>query len=226
MSANVLEELATGNIYYILGFMFLAGISASFYLIMDSINKKFSLSLEKESENFSFSSGSDSKVIQKENTSVNNLDKIKTEISSICDNNEISKKDKLDKVIWKVCNHFQISQALLYLKEEGRGQFTMQTSYAFILSENDPKYVVSGEGLTGQAIVDGTPFYIKDIPEGYMKVISGLGESLPKSLLIIPSSNEKEVISVFELSSLQEYSKNTFDEIVAICNYVSNLITK
>jgi hypothetical protein len=221
MSGLVLEELAEKNIYYIFAFMFLAGISASLYLIMDSNSKKYILSEGEISETISFEHEKAEETISEESTTGN----IQNKIQSIF-NLEISTKEKIDRAIWGICEHFELSQALLYIKEDQGGQLTLQASYAFILSENDPRYVISGEGLTGQAVMDGKPYFIKDIPEGYMKVISGLGESLPKSLLIIPCLNKMEVKCVFELSSLKEYSKNTFDEIVVTCNYVSELLNK
>jgi len=226
MSSAVLEELAVNNIYYILGFMFLAGISVSFYLIIDGTNKDQTLMIEKESENFTFQDNSESIQSSSEISSIKDIEKIKLELSNLLERKDNTEKERLDNMIWKICNHFQISQALLYVKENDRGQLTMKASYAFIAPENEPRYIISGEGLTGQAVVDGTPYFIKDVPEGYMKVISGLGESLPKSLLIIPCKTENEVTSVFELSSLQEYSKETFDEIVSVCKYVSNILTK
>jgi hypothetical protein len=221
MSGLVLEELAEKNVYYIYAFMFLAGISASLYLIMDSNNKKYILSEAGGAEVVSFENENTEETTIAEESTIGNIQK---DVQTIF-NLEISTKEKIDRIIWKICDHFELSQALLYIKEEG-GQLTLQASYAFILSENDPRSIISGEGLTGQAVMDGKPYFIKDIPEGYMKVISGLGESLPKSLLIIPCLSKMEVKCVFELSSLKEYTKNTFDEIVVICNYVSELLNK
>ncbi len=222
MSSAAMEELSDKNIYYMLGFMFIAGISATLYLIMEANNKQFSLSLDKESESITFDYEVEKSDKKQSSSVASNLDGLKNELASLFrQGNTLT--EKLDKVLWKLSNHFEISQALVYRKESGRDQLTLQTSYAFILTENDPKYILSGEGLTGQAVKDGTPYFIKDIPEGYLKVISGLGESLPKSLLIIPCATNEEVNTVFELSSLREYSKQTFDEITSVCHYISEL---
>lgn len=221
MSGTVLEELSENNVYYMLGFMFIAGISATMYLIMEASNKKFTLSLAKESESITFDYETKSSV-EETQTEASNLQHIKQELESVFRNGS-ALQDKLENALWKLCAHFEISQALVYVKELGRDQLTLQATYAFILSESDPRYILSGEGLTGQAVKDQKPYFIKDIPEGYLKVISGLGESLPKSLLIIPCSINEEVKVVFELSSLKEYTRQTTDDIVSVCNYVSEL---
>ena len=229
MSTIVQEELSGKNIYYILGIIFLSGISASFYLLITSGNTKTELSIEKESDAVSFEENKDTsiedelQILQKEKQ---DLENIKSDLLSMANQNGISQKEKTEKIIWKLCDHFEISQALLYIKGPDKGQFDLIASYAFVASESDPKYILTGEGLAGQAVMDNTPYYVKDIPQGYLKVISGLGESLPKTLLIIPCAQNAEVQAVFELSSLQEYSKNKFEEIVSVCNYASTIITK
>jgi hypothetical protein len=221
MSGMVLEELSENNIYYMLGFMFIVGISATMYLIMEANDKQFSLSLAKESESITFDYETKSENAEEQEVA-SNLQHIKQDLESIFRNGS-TLTDKLEKSLWKFCEHFEISQALVYIKEKGRDQLTLQATYAFVFSENDSRYILSGEGLTGQAVKDQKPYFIKDIPEGYLKVLSGLGESLPKSLLIIPCSANGEVKVVFELSSLKEYTKQTTDDIVSICNYVSEL---
>ncbi|HSZ24934.1 MAG TPA: GAF domain-containing protein [Cytophagaceae bacterium] len=218
MSGVVIEELVEQNIYYILGFMFIAGISSTLYLILDANNTKYKLANEEKSEEISYQEEASVGKVEEED----NLDVLKSEIKFIYDL-DIPKNEKSEKAIWKICKHFEISQALYYVKEEEREQLTLQSSFAFILSESDPRYILVGEGITGQAVLDKKPYYVKNVPEGYLKVISGLGESLPKSLLIIPCVDQEEVRGVFEFSSLKEYSKNTFDDIVMICNYVSTL---
>jgi hypothetical protein len=225
MSANVLEELSENNVYYMLGFMFIAGIAASLYLIMDASNKKLSLSGDGGSEFITFNNvqQNDSKH-NKEQSS--NLEGLKNELSVILQQPGSSLADRLEKAVWKLNSRFEISQALVYTKDKGSGELMLQVAYAYILQENDSRAIISGEGLTGQAVKDGTAYFIKDIPAGYLKVISGLGESLPKSLLIIPCKVGSEVKTVFELSSLQEYSKQTFDDIVHITHYISEQINQ
>ena len=229
MSTVAQEELSVKSIYYILGAMFFAGIAASFYLLTTSSNSKSTVALEKESEVVSFEENKDVSTeseMEISRRAEQEIEIIKVALSSLVNQNGFSHKEKIDKAIWKLCDHFEISQALLYTKGEEKGKFNLIASYAFIASDNDPKYIMSGEGLAGQAVIDGKPYFVNDIPQGYLKVVSGLGESLPKTLLIIPCLQEAKVQAVFELSSLQEYSKNKFEEIVLICNYLSTLITK
>ena len=69
--------------------------------------------------------------------------------------------------------------------------------------ENNLEFSV-GEGLSGQAVKDKKSLYLTDIPEGYITIISGLGEGNPKSLFIVPAFSEDEVIGLAEFASLIE----------------------
>ena len=223
MSNIVLEELTDKYIYYTLGFMFIAGIAAIGYLFLSStIAEDKDSSEEKITTNLSKPDlvNHTNDIFKKEDS-----DQLKAELASILELKELTKEEKTDKIVWKLCNHFDISQALLYYKEQKEAPLILKSSYAFAILENDPRLIVPGEGLLGQAVMERLPYFIKEVPEGYMKVISGLGEILPRTLLIIPCAEGNEVTAVFELSSINEYSKTTFEEITSICKYVSTLIT-
>ena len=49
---------------------------------------------------------------------------------------------------------------------------------------------------------------MSNIPKGYMKILSGLGESVPKSLLLIPLIYNDEVFGVLELASLKKINEH------------------
>ena len=67
-------------------------------------------------------------------------------------------------------------------------------------------YFDIGEGLLGQSAMDKKPIYITDVPDQYVSIKSGLGESLPISLMIYPVVFEDELLGVIELASLSEFT--------------------
>ncbi len=60
-----------------------------------------------------------------------------------------------------------------------------------------------GEGLVGQAALQGRSIVVSDAPADYVKVTSGLGEATPVSLVVMPVLFEEQVMGVVELASLQ-----------------------
>ena len=63
-----------------------------------------------------------------------------------------------------------------------------------------------GEGLVGQAALERKRILLTDVPTDYMKVSSGLGESRPINIVVLPILFEGEVRAVMELSSLERFN--------------------
>jgi len=85
-------------------------------------------------------------------------------------------------------------------------EFVLSSGYALgELSEAKQSYVL-GKGLIGQAALGTDIIHINDIPEDYIKIHSGLGNSNPQNLLIVPCRFNDETIAVMEIASLSAYS--------------------
>ncbi|QJE98769.1 response regulator [Luteolibacter luteus] len=65
-----------------------------------------------------------------------------------------------------------------------------------------PERFEPGEGLLGRAVTERTLQRIDDVPAGYLKVGSGLGEGVPRHLLILPALADDNVNAVIELGFL------------------------
>jgi len=59
------------------------------------------------------------------------------------------------------------------------------------------------EGLLGQAAIEGRPIVVTDVPTGYLKIGSALGQGAPRHLLIVPTKADGVVNAVLELGFLQ-----------------------
>lgn len=62
-----------------------------------------------------------------------------------------------------------------------------------------PERFTPKDGLLGQAAVEGRPFIIRDVPEGYLTIASALGEDKPRHLIISPAGVDGIVNAVLEL---------------------------
>ncbi|MCY7369982.1 MAG: CHASE3 domain-containing protein, partial [Polaromonas sp.] len=61
----------------------------------------------------------------------------------------------------------------------------------------------SGDSLVAEAAAGRRQFQLDDLPEGYIRVTSGLGHAAPRSLLVSPVYNEDSVSGVIELGFLR-----------------------
>ena len=95
-----------------------------------------------------------------------------------------------------------------YLVSEER-KLQRVSGYALSKAEEEKKTVNFGEGLVGQVAIEKRSLLIEDVPAYYFnKIQSGLGELVPKSLLICPILYENEVTGVIELGSIHSFTEH------------------
>lgn len=63
-----------------------------------------------------------------------------------------------------------------------------------------------GEGLVGQCALENKTILLTQVPDNYIKISSGLGETTPTNLIILPVEFEGKVSAVIELASLEEFT--------------------
>jgi len=94
--------------------------------------------------------------------------------------------------------------------EEG-DSFRQFATYAVPGPKNLPQTFAAGEGLLGQAVKDKRAYLIRDVPEGYLSVASGLGQSRPQRLMIAPMKVDGAVNAVIELGFFHAAYKADLD---------------
>lgn len=118
-------------------------------------------------------------------------------------------QQKLNNVLNKICNHIEAVQGALYVvtKEKNIKYIELMAAYAYHKPESEVIKYEFGEGLAGQVAKEGKLVNIKEVPEGYIKVISGLGDTTPNNLLIVPLKKGNDVIGVVEIASFKAFRK-------------------
>ena len=64
-----------------------------------------------------------------------------------------------------------------------------------------------GDGLVGQVATQRKQIHLSRLPEGYLRIGSGLGSSEPASLLVLPVLFESQVLAVIEIASFQQFTE-------------------
>jgi len=114
-----------------------------------------------------------------------------------------------DKITSYVTEYLKANQCGLFLVESDEHQekvkIRLKSCYAYDRKKFLEKEFDSGQGLIGQVYLEKETIYLKDVPTGYISVTSGLGESIPNEVLIVPLIVNDEVEGVLEFASFAQF---------------------
>ncbi|MFP4366158.1 MAG: GAF domain-containing protein [Bacteroidales bacterium] len=110
-----------------------------------------------------------------------------------------------ERLLRSVAKRLDAVQGILYAKDTDAGTYRRIADYAFY-SETEPPAFKPGETLPGQ-VAKNKNLLIIDVPEGYMTILSGLGSSHPRYLMIVPFVYEGEAVAIAELASFRPFTE-------------------
>jgi hypothetical protein len=133
------------------------------------------------------------------------LDTVTSSVKQAKDTKEI-----LQAGLHAICKQIDAGQGAVYMTatKDNKRKVELNAGYALSIGESNIISFDFGEGLIGQAASGASTLYIDEVPEGYIKIISGLGSASPKYLLIVPMKKNTQVIGVMEIASFTPISED------------------
>lgn len=119
-------------------------------------------------------------------------------------------KQLLQSALQAVCRQLDAGQGAIYTVtgNDGQRKVELKGGYALSIGESTVISYDVGEGLIGQTVSGGKTLYLDDVPEGYVKIVSGLGSASPRHLLIVPVKHQDIVLGVLEIASFTPISND------------------
>ncbi|WP_058971121.1 response regulator [Pseudomonas syringae] len=116
------------------------------------------------------------------------------------------------------------SVAAVYIRQD-HGGFTRVASYGFSREqEQQDQTIHSDEGVVGQAASQDRIITLDELPENYFKVASGLGEGSPRSVMVVPISNDDQVNGVVELGFLRPLTEQDVEFLELVSDNIGTSI--
>ncbi|MEB0041379.1 MULTISPECIES: response regulator [unclassified Pseudomonas] len=116
------------------------------------------------------------------------------------------------------------SVAAMYVRQE-HGGYRRVASYGFSREqEQHDQSIYSDEGVIGQAAQQDKIITLDDVPHDYFKVSSGLGEGSPRSVIVVPTSNDDQVNGVIELGFLRALTERDVEFLQVISDNIGTSI--
>jgi signal transduction histidine kinase/CheY-like chemotaxis protein/HAMP domain-containing protein len=88
----------------------------------------------------------------------------------------------------------------------GEPRLRLIAGYGLRADKDAPIQYRIGQSLIGQVAKSKRPIVVDEVPHGYIKISSGLGEATPSNLAIMPLMFEDQVLGVVELASFTRFT--------------------
>ncbi|MFN3586687.1 MAG: response regulator [Moraxellaceae bacterium] len=98
---------------------------------------------------------------------------------------------------------------LLYLPDGE--ELVLKGSYAFTHRKHLSNRIKPGEGLVGQAALEKKQIVLTRVPDDYIVVSSGLGETAPRHIVVTPILHEGELRAMLEIGSLDSLNEEELE---------------
>lgn len=121
-----------------------------------------------------------------------------------------SEKFVAEKILSCISRTYELTQAEIFIRvinAKKKTSFKLLATYAIHITEDHLAEFDLGEGLIGQVAQSGRYHYIDKLPDGFLTVSSGLGQSDTNCLLVFPLKDKRgETFAVIELASFRPFS--------------------
>jgi CHASE3 domain sensor protein len=85
---------------------------------------------------------------------------------------------------------------------------SLVSCYAFDKRKYLEKRIEIGDGLVGQAYLEKEIIMLKEVPNGYTTITSGLGEATPNCIVIVPMKYNENIEGILELAGFDTFTEH------------------
>ncbi len=152
------------------------------------------------------------------------------QLSTLMAQNQNSLKNLCENTLFQLTKYLRVNAAMLYVAridpEEHCVKLYMHAHYGLTQEQLERNSVLDeDQGMVGACYHDNTFQHISNLPEGFMKISSGLGACTPPSLLLMPLQSTAGVVGVLELGRFENFQEYEISFVKRIAVILANNLT-
>jgi PAS domain S-box-containing protein len=134
-----------------------------------------------------------------------------------------------DEIIGNLVKYLKANQGALYIVDDAAADeettMSMKACYAWDKKKYLNHKIHRGEGLAGQAWQEGDTVYLTEVPQNYVRIVSGLGDANPTAVLIVPLKVNDQIFGVVEIASFGEFQDFEIEFVQKIAESIASTIS-
>lgn len=137
-------------------------------------------------------------------------------------------EEMYDQILEFLIKYLKANQGALFIVEDENAEdhhLKMVGCYAYNRKKFLNQRVDIGEGMVGQCYLEKETIFMKKVPEGYLRITSGLGEATPRCVVIVPLKLNQEIQGVVEIATFQELQQFEIDFVNRLAESIASTIT-
>ena len=119
--------------------------------------------------------------------------------------------DLTSQVLTFLTEYLGAGVGVFYIYEQNESILRVAAKYAVSQHKHPNERISLGEGLAGQAALEKRMIILKESPPDYLRISSGLGESLPATIVVLPLLHNDAVVGLLEIGSFNAFSENDIE---------------
>jgi hypothetical protein len=132
-----------------------------------------------------------------------------TKFSEIVRNHQQNLGELSQEIVRFLSKYLHAQQAGLFIlnDSEEKPYLELKACYAYDRKKFVERKIDIGIGLIGQTFLEGETTLLTKIPKGYTYITSGMGETTPSCVLILPMKYNDKIEAIIELASLKKFEE-------------------
>jgi PAS domain S-box-containing protein len=140
--------------------------------------------------------------------------------------NNSDTKGLAEEILKELVKYLKVNQGALFVMTEANNErwLEMTASYAYDKKKFVDKRIELGHGLVGQCVLERSTIHLREVPEKYISITSGLGQALPRTIIIVPLIHNEAEYGAIELASFKTFNDYEISFIEKIAESIASTI--